>query len=368
MSEASIRRVLMTCDTVGGVWTFALELAEGLGAYGIEVLLACLGGNASREQRAAAGRIPNLLLAESGYKLEWMRDPWDDIAASGDWLLGLAEGFQPGLVHLNSFGHGALPWRIPIVLTAHSCVLSWWAAVRGGAAPPEWDRYRALVESSLANANAVTAPTCAMFACLVRHYNATPRASRIVPNGRSAQPFYHLPKEPFILTAGRLWDEAKNVAAIARVARCLKWPCYLAGENSHPDGCAAGFPGCKMLGLLPLDKLAGWYARAAIYALPARYEPFGFSPLEAALSGCALVLGDIESLREVWGDAAIFVAAGDERALEASLAALIENSRLRAGLAERAMARARLYRPEAMAARYVDTYQLAAVRRLACAS
>ncbi len=32
--------------------------------------------------------------------------------------------------------------------------------------------------------------------------------------------------------------------------------------------------------------------------LPARYEPFGLSVLEAALSGCALVLGDIPSLRE----------------------------------------------------------------------
>ena len=42
-------------------------------------------------------------------------------------------------------------------------------------------------------------------------------------------------------------------------------------------------------------------ARASIYALPARYEPFGLSILEAALSGAALVLGDIPSLREVWG-------------------------------------------------------------------
>ena len=47
--------------------------------------------------------------------------------------------------------------------------------------------------------------------------------------------------------------------------------------------------------------------RAAIYALPARYEPFGLSILEAALSGCALVIGDIPSLREIWADAALFV-------------------------------------------------------------
>ena len=65
-----------------------------------------------------------------------------------------------------------------------------------------------------------------------------------------------------------------------------------------------------MLGRLSAGELADWYARAAIYALPARYEPFGLSALEAALSGCALVLGDIPSLREIWGDAALFVPPG----------------------------------------------------------
>jgi glycogen(starch) synthase len=368
MSEAPIRRVLMTCDTVGGVWTFALELAEALGTYGIEVLLASLGGNASNEQRAAARRVPNLLLAESPYKLEWMPDSWADVAASGEWLLHLAAGFQPDLVHLNSFGHGALPWRVPVVLTAHSCVLSWWAAVRGGSAPSEWNRYRKLVESCMASVDLVTAPTRAMLGCLEQHYSPAPPAAKAVPNGRREECFFQLPKEPFVLTAGRLWDEAKNVAAIARLAHRLKWPCYIAGEQRHPEGSIARFPGCEILGRLGPDELAGWYARASIYALPARYEPFGFSPLEAALSGCSLVLGDIQSLREVWGDAAIFVPPDDERALEAALTALIGNSRLLAQMAERSMARSRHFSPQAMAAGYLDAYQLAAARRLACAS
>jgi glycogen synthase len=59
---------------------------------------------------------------------------------------------------------------------------------------------------------------------------------------------------------------------------------------------------------------ADWYARASIYALPARYEPFGLSALEAALSGCALILGDIPSLREVWLEAAPYVSPDDESA------------------------------------------------------
>ena len=62
-------------------------------------------------------------------------------------------------------------------------------------------------------------------------------------------------------------------------------------------------------------------ARAAIYALPAHYEPFGLSILEAAMSGCALVLGDIPSLREIWGDAAVFVHPDNRDAVARCLAA-----------------------------------------------
>ena len=41
----------------------------------------------------------------------------------------------------------------------------------------------------------------------------------------------------FVLTAGRLWDEAKNVAALADVAPTLTWPVYLAGEPVALSGC-----------------------------------------------------------------------------------------------------------------------------------
>ena len=37
------RRILMTADTIGGVWTYALEFARALGPHGIEVTLATMG-------------------------------------------------------------------------------------------------------------------------------------------------------------------------------------------------------------------------------------------------------------------------------------------------------------------------------------
>jgi glycosyltransferase involved in cell wall biosynthesis len=101
-------------------------------------------------------------------------------------------------------------------------------------------------------------------------------------------------------------------------------------------------------------------ARAAVYALPARYEPFGLSALEAGLAGCALVLGDVPSLREVWGDAALFVAPDDPRQLADAFRTLAADDEYRAALGNRARARALAYTPERMAAGYLDAYAAAA--------
>jgi glycogen synthase len=330
------------------------------------VVLAALGGPPSVEQRLQAWSISNLDLLASDFKLEWMDDPWTDVEASGRWLLDLEEQYAPDLVHLNSYGHGHLPWRAPVLVTAHSCVLSWWAAVKGEPAPSSWDRYRDCVSSSLRAADAVIAPSRAMAAALALHYGVERCA--VVPNGRSATRFRRGVKEPLILAAGRLWDEAKNVAAVARAATHLPWPVYVAGEHRHPGGSAARFKGCAMLGHLAPDGLSEWYARAAIYALPARYEPFGLSALEAALSGCALVLGDIPSLREVWGDAAVFVDPTADGALVDALQCLIDDPEHRESMASAALRRASEFTPLRMAEAYLETYRSLAAGRVRCAS
>jgi glycosyltransferase involved in cell wall biosynthesis len=342
------RRVLMTGDTVGGVWTYTMELAEALGAHGVEVVLAAMGGPPSRSQRAEAARIHNLDLLASDFKLEWMDDPWRDVEASGTWMLDLEEQYAPDVVHLNSYGHGFLPWQTPLVVTAHSCVLSWWQAVKGCAAPESWERYRATVTATLQAADVVVAPSAAMAKAVADHYGID--NTRVIHNGRCPSRFRRAVKEPFILTAGRLWDEAKNVRAVAAAAPEIEWPVYVAGEAREK------ILNCRMLGPLSSDALAEWYSRAAIYALPARYEPFGLSALEAAHSGCALVLGDIPSLREIWGDAAVFVPPEDAPALEEAIRKLIRYPEYRQSMADAAFEHAMQYTPRRMARGYMDAY------------
>ncbi|HWF07618.1 MAG TPA: glycosyltransferase family 4 protein [Bryobacteraceae bacterium] len=352
----------MTGDTVGGVWTFTIELARALAAREIEVVLATLGARPSAAQIEAAACVPGLCVLGSDYRLEWMEDPWADVEASGKWLMQIARDYSPDLVHLNSFGHGALPWRAPTVLTAHSCVLSWWGAVRKSPLPPVWNRYRTTVKRSLAGADLVTAPSSALAHALVQHYGVA--ECRVIANGCDASRFQALRKEPLVFTAGRAWDEAKNIAAVAGVAPRLSWPVYVAGDAGEAD-----FPGCRLLGRLGTPEMAEWYGRAAIYALPARYEPFGLSILEAALSGCALVVGDIPSLREIWADAAILVPPEDTVALREALEALIADAHLREEMALLAYTRAIRFNAETMGRRYLRAYlDAATLRKKQCVS
>lgn len=354
----------MTADTVGGVWTYAMDLVRGLNRHDVHVTLATMGAALSPEQAREAASLPNLNVHASTYRLEWMPGAWADVQRAGDWLLALENDLDPDIVHLNGYAHGSLPWRAPTVVVGHSCVLSWWRAVRGEAAPEQWSDYKSAVTRGIRAACLVVVPTHAMLAELRRDYGPLPE-STVIPNGRSAHIYYEAAsKDPLILAAGRLWDEAKNIESLANLCRRVDWPVAVAGDTSHPDGRTADLPNLQLLGRLTPVELASWYSRAAIYCLPARYEPFGLSVLEAALSGCALVLGDIPSLRENWDGAARFAAPDDHRAIEDHLNDLIAHRPHRLELAKLARSRAQSFTIERMADAYLTVYHLARTKAL----
>lgn len=359
-------RVLMTTDTVGGVWSYCVDLCRALAFYGVRVSLATMGAPLRQDQRAAVDAVPNVDLFQSAYKLEWMEHPWEDVEAAGAWLLDIERQVQPDVVHLNGYAHGCLAWQTPVLIAAHSCVYSWYEAVRGSSPSAEWARYRAEVTRGLRCADLVTAPTQTMMQALSRHYGPF-KSGPVVYNGRRAEDFLPGPKQSVILTAGRIWDEAKNVRLLDRVAPRIPWPIYVAGDVHHPDGYGeAVVGGLRPLGRLTPEQMAVWMGRASIYVLPARYEPFGLSALEAALAGCTLVLGDIPSLREVWGDAALYVAPDDAEALEGTLNLLIENEGFRLTCAHRSRVHALQYSSERAAEGYLGLYRVLAARGSPC--
>src|SRR5690242_13095150 len=123
------RHVLMTTDTVGGVWTWSTQWARILSELGVRVTLVAWGEPPETVSR------PNLEVVVGASCLEWMAEPWGEIDRAGDWLLTVSEEKNPDLIHLTDFSYGALPLRAPKVVVAHSDVLSWWQSVIGGAAP-----------------------------------------------------------------------------------------------------------------------------------------------------------------------------------------------------------------------------------------
>ena len=345
-------RVLMTADTVGGVWNYSINLTRAVAPYGVEVVLATMGRFPSADQRSQAQTLSNLYLAESDFRLEWMENPWTDVNRAGDWLLQLEARWRPALIHLNGYSHAALPWHAPKLVIAHSCVLSWWEAVRRVPLPNHWVTYAVRVAEGLRSADIVIAPTGTMLAELRRLYDWQ-GDGLVIWNGLPPVTLDLNSKEEFILTAGRLWDEAKNLNALESIAEQLAWPVYAAGEDGGEPQAAS----VRRLGHLSAAGISRWMARASIYALPARYEPFGLSILEAAQSGCALVVGNIPSLRELWDEAAWFVGPDDPQELRHSLTTLAGDRTIRQKLGACARQRARRYGLGRTAQQYLGVYR-----------
>jgi glycogen synthase len=356
-------RILMTVDSSARVWTHALELTRALGQHGVRVDLAVLGGPPDRARQAEAERAANVEVHfdEAAPQSSRMPEAWDHVPDAGDWLLKLRDRLQPDLVHLNGHAHAGLPWNLPTLVTTHTCLASRWFAVRPGRPLPlRWQRQGGEVRRALLAADAVVTPTHAMLEGLQKHYGPLGGA-RVILQGRDPSVFVPRAKQNYVMASGRLLDEAQNLSALDRAACALDWPVFLAGRQDLPGGGRINPEHMRRLGDLPTPLLAAWLGRASVFALPARYEPSGLAALEAALAGCALVLGDIPSLREVWDDAAVFVHPEDERSLLRALQRLATDATVRTRLSQRSRARALELSPARMAHQYLEAYVLAAM-------
>jgi glycogen(starch) synthase len=341
------QRILMTTDSSEGRWTYAMELSRAFTSFGIHVTLATMGPPRSARQRREADRVSGLEVYERPFKLEWMDDPWCDVVAAAQWLLELEMRLQPSLVHLNHFCHAAIGWSAPVLVVAHDCVLTWWDAVKGERAPSEWTRYRYEVEAGLRGASLIVTTTSAARRALAQYYTPV-RSARLIPSGRDGRWFTPSAKDPVIVSMGQMDDEATNLGALADVAGLLAWPIDL---------------------LTPVDYygVREGLSRASIFAWPAKHAPFATPVIDAALSGCALVLGDIPSLRETWHEAALFVPPDDHGALADALSTLIASPMRRQQLAHAARARALECSVSRMANGYLSAYCTLMAQRQATA-
>src|SRR5215831_19229026 len=116
--------ILVTADTIGGVWTYTRELVSGLIRCGLKVTLVSFGDIPRPEQTEWMEGLAALDYHPTAFKLEWMQDCESDLAASADYLLSIVREAKPDLLHLSQFYYGGLPCSVPRVVVAHSDVVS----------------------------------------------------------------------------------------------------------------------------------------------------------------------------------------------------------------------------------------------------
>ena len=353
--------VLMTSDTVGGVWTYTQELVTGLIHSGHRVTLVSFGKLPLPHQTGWMQSLSGLDYRPTEYRLEWMEVSERDIEESKRYLQLLIGEVKPDVLHFSQYCYGDLATDVPKVVVAHSDIVSWWAAVHECQPDntPWIKNYRETVSRGLNGADLVVAPSRWMLNQL-SHYYEQPASQQVIYNGRTPSLFRpDVQKDDSVISVGRVWDPAKNVALLLQGQH--KSRTSIIGWEREPgreDRQRSVEPpeNVSLLGSKSQAELREIYARASIYAAPSRYEPFGLAPLEAAFSRCALLMNDNPVFHELWESAAIFFKKNDARECARQIDCLSQDSELRTRCADRAF---QIACEKFTASRMVDQYQVA---------
>lgn len=333
--------ILMTLDAVGGVWRYTLDLAAGLRGQGVRCAFLGFGPEPGAEARAEAEALGPL--GWSDCPPDWLAPDAAALDGVPDAIADAARQHRADLIQLSAPSQAAaLKVPVPVVSVVHSCLPTWFAAVRGGGVPAEYAWHLTLNAQGMVSSDCVIAPSYA----LARLIAATYGAGVEVVHNASRAPQRQTKDEPFVLAVGRWWDEGKNGAVLEAAAPLLDWPLVMVGANQGPNGAVLPVAHAQHRGVLPHRQTQALIGRAGIFVAPSVYEPFGLAVVEAARAAVPLVLADIPTFRELWEGAALFFPPHDAEALAAALHGLQVDPAERRRLGAAGQARSARYAPE----------------------
>ena len=332
-------RVLMTVDSVGGVWRYAMTLARGLQRCGVQTIFCGFGPPPRPDQREEASGIGKLVWTD--LPLDWTVESPEQLAGIPHTIAALAEAHGADLIHLNLPSQAAgLRTSRPIITVTHSCTVTWFRTVHGDDGPASWHWQKELNRDGFRRSSLVLAPSQS-HACLTEScYNIGP-VETVLNASAPPEPGADAPcRLDLVYAAGRWWDDGKNPGGLDEIARLSPWPVLALGATQGPQGQAVQLNHARTVGSLPHETVRVLAKCATIFVSPSRYEPFGLAALEAASGGAALVLSDIPTYRELWGDAALFASPDSPEDFALQIERLAGDEALRRTHSDRAQQRA----------------------------
>jgi len=311
----------------------------------VENLLRQFAALASGDLRfAALTRRPDLVPAgveavEVPARFQELRMAWS--------LPRLLHRLRPALAHFQHALPPACP--CPAVVTIHDLSFERRPSLMGAK-----DRlvFRAVVPRAARRSAHVLAVSERTKADLVELYGIAPERITVTPHGVDPAFSYAGSGDgAYLLFVGAI-QERKNPLAAAQAAAEVGLPLVVAGPERDPAlARELARRGADIRGYVPKPELAELYRGAACLLLPSRYEGFGLPLLEAMACGTPVVAAPDPALREVAGEAAVFVE--PERLAEGVRRALAERERL----ASAGLERARLFSWEETALRTLAVYR-----------
>jgi len=240
--------------------------------------------------------------------LAMARDPVDaDVAHAHTWYADMA-GLWIRTLH-----------RIPLVVTLHSLepLRPWKADQLGsGYLLSSW-----IERTAVETADRVIAVSAGMRDDILAHFGADPTRVVVIHNGIDPERFRRTERrdalerfgvrEPYVLFVGRITDQ-KGIFDLLASAPRLPKDVQLVLCASAPDTpeieerlrrAVAGQPNVKWIAeMVAHDLLVQLYSRAAVFACPSVYEPFGLINLEAMACEVPVVACGVGGILEVVED------------------------------------------------------------------
>jgi glycosyltransferase involved in cell wall biosynthesis len=206
---------------------------------------------------------------------------------------------------------------IPTIMVVHDVGAIAAPALYGRAA---WARYTATLGWACSAASAVVCVSNASFLELHLTTGVEPNKCRVIGEGpqllETGEESGPAPVDgPYVLYVGSMY-RFKNVPTLVHAFHDTSLPAKLVmvgpisrAERAELDGWRSGLPAGRVehRGFVPPGELALLYQHAVAVALPSLHEGFGLPALEAMRADVPLVASPVSAIREVAGDAALYV-------------------------------------------------------------